>query len=78
MLKYGTMCSYGTTEIAAVIKQAVSAPNISSIILDMDSGGGAVDAIAPLVDAIAEAKAAGKPNKNYGRWRESWYRLCSK
>ena len=61
LLKYGTMCSYGTTKIAAVIKQAVSAPNISSIILDMDSGGGAVDAIAPLVDAIAEAKAAGKP-----------------
>lgn len=29
-------------------------------ILDIDSGGGSVDAIAPLVDAIRRSRAAGK------------------
>lgn len=54
MLKYGTYCSYGTEEIAAEITKAANHRNIDSIILDIDSGGGAVDAIAPLVDAIAK------------------------
>jgi protease-4 len=52
MLKYGTYCSYGTEEIAAEITKAANHRNIDAIILDIDSGGGAVDAIAPLVDAI--------------------------
>ena len=60
MLKYGTMCSYGTTEIAAVIEEAAEAKNISSILLDMDSGGGSVDAIAPLIDAIRSAQSKRK------------------
>ncbi len=61
MMKYGTMCSYGTTEIAEMIRAAVNSPKISSILLDIDSGGGSVDAIAPMVDAIQLALAAGKP-----------------
>lgn len=52
MLKEGTMCSYGTEEIAAVIREAADAKNIVGIRLDIDSGGGAVDAIAPMLDAI--------------------------
>lgn len=52
MLKYGTYCSYGTEEIAAEITKAANHRNIDAIVLDIDSGGGAVDAIAPLVDAI--------------------------
>lgn len=60
MLKYGTMCNYGTTEIAAVIREAAEAKNISSIVLDIDSGGGSVDAIAPLVAAIRQAQARHK------------------
>lgn len=60
LLKYGTYCSYGTVEYAALIREAVDSPNISSVLLDMDSGGGAVDAIAPLVDAINYAKGKGK------------------
>lgn len=60
MLKYGTMCSYGTTEIASVIREAADSKNISSIVLDIDSGGGSVDAIAPLADAIRQAQSARK------------------
>ena len=60
MLKYGTMCSYGTTEVAEVINDAAQAKNISSILLDMDSGGGSVDAIAPLIDAIRSAQSRRK------------------
>lgn len=61
MLKYGTMCSYGTTEIAAQIDEAAASPKIVGIILDIDSGGGAVDAIAPLQQSVAGARSAGKP-----------------
>lgn len=60
MLKYGTLCSYGTTEVAAVINEAADAKNISSIVLDIDSGGGSVDAIAPLVDAVRHAQDCRK------------------
>lgn len=60
MLKYGTMCAYGTTEIASLIREAAEAKNISSIVLDIDSGGGSVDAIAPLVEAIRTAQLKHK------------------
>ena len=60
MLKYGTMCAYGTTEIAEIIREAAEAKNISSIVIDIDSGGGSVDAIAPLVDAIHTAQQKRK------------------
>lgn len=60
MLKYGTYCSYGTTEYAEMIREAADASNITSIILDIDSGGGAVNAIAPIVDAISYAKSKAK------------------
>lgn len=61
MLKEGTMCSYGTEEIAAVIREAADASNIIGIRLDIDSGGGAVDAIAPMLEAIAFSQSKGKP-----------------
>ncbi len=61
MLKYGTFCSYGTEEIGAEIRKAAQHKNIDAIVLDTDSGGGAVDAIAPIIDAIEDAQAAGKP-----------------
>lgn len=65
MLKYGTYCAYGTTEIADMIYEAASNPNISGIILDMDSGGGCVDAIAPLTAAIEFARKSGKATIAY-------------
>lgn len=61
MMKEGTMCSYGTEEIAAVVREAADAKNIIGIRLDIDSGGGAVDAIAPMLDAIAFSQSKGKP-----------------
>lgn len=60
LLKYGTYCSYGATELADIIRQAAESSNISSVLLDIDSGGGSVDAIAPLVDAIRYAQSKGK------------------
>lgn len=61
MLKEGTMCSYGTEEIAAVLREAADARNIIGTRLDIDSGGGAVDAIAPMLEAIAYTQAKDKP-----------------
>jgi protease-4 len=52
MMKYGTLCSYGTTEIAAMFTQAVNSKNIAAVVLDIDSGGGAVNAIPPMATAI--------------------------
>jgi protease-4 len=60
MLKYGTMCSYGTQEIASALLEAGNHPNVGSIVLSIDSGGGSVDAIAPLTGAIAAIRAKGK------------------
>ena len=61
MMKEGTMCSYGTEELAAVVREAADAENIVGIRLDIDSGGGAVDAIPPMLDAIAYSQSKGKP-----------------
>lgn len=61
MLKYGTWCDYGTAEIANFIREAVQHKNIGSIVLQIDSGGGSVSAIAPLLQVIREARTAGKP-----------------
>lgn len=61
MLKYGTYCSYGTTEIAELIDEAADSPKINGIILDIDSGGGSVDAISPIVQSIQRAQGNGKP-----------------
>lgn len=60
LLKYGSYCSYGTTELADILRQAADSPNISSVLLNIDSGGGSVDAIAPLVDAIQYVQSKGK------------------
>lgn len=61
MLKYGTWCSYGTEEIADAIREAASHKNVNSIMLRIDSGGGSVDAISPLIEAIEYAQQVGKP-----------------
>jgi len=61
MLKYGTWCAYGTQEVAAFIREAVHHKNIGAIVVEYDTGGGSVSAIAPLQQVRAEAKALGKP-----------------
>lgn len=60
MLKYGTYCAYGTEEIANLIYEAANNPKVAGILLDIDSGGGAVDAIAPLTEALAYNRSLGK------------------
>lgn len=61
MIKEGTYCSYGTEEIANVLREAADSLKICGIRLDIDSGGGAVDAIAPMLSAIAYSQSKGKP-----------------
>lgn len=61
MTKYGTWWSYGTSEIAAALREAAVDGNVVAVVLDIDSGGGYVNSIAPLVQAVREVRAAGKP-----------------
>jgi len=62
LIKYGTMSTYGTEEIAAMMLDAGSHKNISSIVQDIDSGGGSVDAVAPILQATSKIKKEfGKP-----------------
>lgn len=61
MMKYDSFCAYGTDSIAALVREAADSDKIDGILLDIDSGGGAVDAIAPLLGAIDYAHAQLKP-----------------
>lgn len=61
MLKYGTLCSYGMEEIAYYTKYFASKEDVSAIVLDIDTGGGAVNAVPPMLEAISYVKAKGKP-----------------
>jgi protease-4 len=56
MIKYGTWCEYGTEEIAAAMLKAGASDKIDAIVLDIDSGGGAVDAIPPMLEAIRKVQ----------------------
>lgn len=61
MLKYGTMCTYGMDEIAHYTKHFAAKENVSAIVLDIDSGGGATNAVPPMEEAVSFVKALGKP-----------------
>lgn len=61
MLKYGGMSSYGTLETGGVIRMAGMLKNITGVVLDIDSPGGSVNSIYPIVDAIRSVQAQGKP-----------------
>lgn len=61
MTKYDTCESYGTTTIAAKMEKYIGDKNIAGFVLDIDSPGGSVNAIAPLTAAVAKAKSAGHP-----------------
>lgn len=61
MTKYETCETYGTTDIAARMNSLTDDPTVVGFVLDIDSGGGAANAVPPLVAAIARARAAGKP-----------------
>lgn len=61
MLKYGTLCSYGTEEIGQAMIQAANHPNISGALFEVDSGGGGVNAVAPLRYGRELFRQNGKP-----------------
>jgi protease IV len=56
MLKYGTYCSYGTTEIVDRLRSLDSHPNIIGMVFKVDSGGGAVNSIPPFQEFHANRK----------------------
>jgi signal peptide peptidase SppA len=56
MMKYDTLCSWGTQTLAAHIRHAADHKNLSGIIMDIDSGGGAMNALPPILEAIAYAR----------------------
>jgi len=51
--KYGNLCSYGMTELGAILNSALANPKITGVVLLVDSGGGAANAIAPLSSVLA-------------------------
>lgn len=61
MLKYGTLCTYGTDEIAHYVKHFAAKKEVAGIVLDIDSGGGAVSAVPPLLEAIQFTQENNKP-----------------
>lgn len=61
MTKYDTCESYGTSQIAARIQKHLSDPSVVGFVIDIDSPGGASNAVYPLVEAIRKIKATGKP-----------------
>lgn len=61
MTKYETCETYGTVDMAEKMSAMVDDPLVVGFVLDIDSGGGAADAVPPLIAAIGRARAAGKP-----------------
>jgi len=61
MVKYDGECSYGMETVASFIQEAAMSDEIDSIVLCIDSPGGAVNAVSPVTDAIDIAHRSGKP-----------------
>lgn len=61
LTKYDTCDTYGTSKIAAKIDEYNNDPEVVGFVLDIDSPGGAENAIPPIVNAIKRVKASGKP-----------------
>lgn len=61
LTKYETCESRGAKYFAKQITKFAEKDDVVAIILDIDSGGGAANAIPPLVEAIDFAKGKGKP-----------------
>lgn len=59
--KYDTCCNYGALTYARAITRAAADPLVRAIVLDVDSGGGATNAIAPFKEAIQGVQAQGMP-----------------
>jgi protease IV len=57
MMKEDSYSHYGTQSVAGVIQIAAGHKNISGIVIEIDSGGGSVDSVAPMIAAIDQAKS---------------------
>ena len=56
IIKRGDACTYGADEIVAALFAASRNPNVSEIILEVDSPGGSVNAIGPFLEFAANNK----------------------
>lgn len=61
LTKYETCESRGTLHFSQKIRKNADKDDVVAIVLDIDSGGGAANAIAPMIEAIQYAKSKGKP-----------------
>lgn len=61
LLKYGTWCSYGTEDIGEQMEYAANHKNIAGLLFIGDSGGGGVNAVAPLRAGFEAFKKLDKP-----------------
>ena len=61
LTKYETCTTYGTTDMANALIEYASKDDIVGVVLDIDSPGGSSNAIMPLINAINQVKAIGKP-----------------
>lgn len=61
LTKYETCTTYGTTDMAVALLEYASKDDIVGVVLDIDSPGGSSNAIMPMVNAINQVKAMGKP-----------------
>ncbi len=59
--KYNTCGTIGTSTVAAELLKIAADDRVAGIVLDIDSGGGAVNAIPIMVEAIHKVQAMGKP-----------------
>ncbi len=60
LTKYDTCFNLGTLNISQQISSFIERDDIIGIVLDIDSPGGAVSSVAPLIDIIDKVKKAGK------------------
>ena len=56
MMKEDTLSHYGTGSISRVVMEAGIHKNIGAVVLEIDSGGGSVDSVGPMIDAIRFAQ----------------------
>ena len=66
LTKYNTCGTIGTTTIAAELLRVAADERVAGIILDIDSGGGACNAIPVMLDAIHKVQESGKPIVAHG------------
>lgn len=59
--KYDSCFTTGAVTYARAIRRAANDSEICAIVLDIDSGGGAANAVSILKEAIGQAQALGKP-----------------